>query len=250
MAAGSLQNFMSFLGNSRRRKRFERRLQEFDDNAQDILSRVHSFTMLSPRRVFALIEAARYVNRYGIPGAVAECGVWRGGGVMAMAMTFDQLGVGDRTFYLYDTFTGMTEPTDKDKSISGKADAREHFRVTQTGPDSSDWCRASLDEVVRNLADTGYDRERFVTVQGKVEETIPGTVPEQIAILHLDTDWYESTRHEMRHLFPRLAPQGVLIVDDYHHWSGNRQAVDEYLATADVPILLTKVDSSVVGVRP
>ena len=101
-----------------------------------------------------------------------------------------------------------------------------------------------------NLEETGYDREHFVTVEGKVEDTIPAIVPDEIAILHLDTDWYESTRHEMTHLFPRLVPKGVLIVDDYHHWSGNREAVDEYLAAAGIPILLTKVDSSVMGVRP
>ena len=206
--------------------------------------------MVTPDMLFALIDAVRYVHRCAIPGTIVECGVWRGGAVMAAAMTFRQLGVDDRTFYLYDTFTGMTEPGDADFSVGGEIDPRDQFLRKQTGPDSSDWCRAGLEEVRRNLADTGYDSNRFVTVEGKVEDTIPGTLPQDIAILRLDTDWYESTRHEMVHLFPRLAPKGVLIVDDYHTWSGSQRAVDEYLAAANVPMLLTRVDGGAVGVKP
>ena len=53
-------------------------------------------------------------------------------------------------------------------------------------------------------------------------------MPERIALLRIDTDWYESTRHELVHLYPRLSPGGVLIIDDYGHWQGARKAVDEY----------------------
>ena len=73
-----------------------------------------------------------------------------------------------------------------------------------------------MDEVKQNLATIQYDFNRFKFVEGNVEETIPGTLPDEIAILRLDTDWYESTKHEMIHLFPRLVSKGVLIVDDYH----------------------------------
>ena len=143
----------------------------------------------------------------------------------------------------------MTEPDERDLSIDGKTDPREIFRRTQTGPDSSDWCLAGLEEVEKNLATTGYDPERFVAVSGKVEDTLPANLPEEIAILRLDTDWYESTKHEMEHLFPRLVPGGVLIVDDYYAWSGSRLAVDEYLNSAEIPMFLTSVGSSVVGVK-
>lgn len=234
----------------RRAKKFHDQLKKLDKDAQDTILRVQECTMLMPNTLFSLIEAARYVHRYGIPGAVVECGVWRGGAMMAAALTFKQLGVTDRSFYLYDTFTGMPKPTEKDKSLCGKTDPDEQFRLTSTGPDSSDWCCAGLEDVKRNLASVDYGQERFVTVKGKVEETIPGTIPEEIAVLRLDTDWYESTKHEMEHLFPRLVPKGVLIIDDYFCWSGSQQAVDEYLAAAKIPIYLTKVNSSAVGVRP
>ena len=79
-------------------------------------------------------------------------------------------------------------------------------------------------------------------VPGRVEETIPEAAPERIAVLRLDTDWYESTRHELEHLFPRLAVGGVLIIDDYGHWQGARRAVDEYLAASGARLLLSRID--------
>ncbi len=75
-----------------------------------------------------------------------------------------------------------------------------------------------------------------------MEDTVPERAPEQIALLRLDTDWYESTRHELHHLFPRLVSGGVLIVDDYGHWKGARQAVDEYLDSTGIRLLLCRID--------
>src|SRR5207344_857055 len=102
------------------------------------------------------------------------------------------------------------------------------------------WCRAGFDEVVRNLASTGYPSDRLHFIRGRVEDTIPAGAPEKIALLRLDTDWYESTRHELTHLFPRLSTHGVLIIDDYGHWQGARRAVDEYFSAT--PILLNAID--------
>jgi hypothetical protein len=67
-------------------------------------------------------------------------------------------------------------------------------------------------------------------------------LPEQIAVLRLDTDFYESTRHELRHLYPRLVHGGVLIIDDYGHWAGARKAVDEYIAEEGIRLLLNRID--------
>ena len=89
---------------------------------------------------------------------------------------------------------------------------------------------------------TGYDQGLVHLVKGRVEETIPEHAPDSIAFLRLDTDWYESTKHELEHLFPRLSRHGVLIVDDYGHWKGARKAVDEYFAENKIKILLSRVD--------
>jgi hypothetical protein len=79
-------------------------------------------------------------------------------------------------------------------------------------------------------------------VQGPVEETLPGTTPDSVALLRLDTDWYESTLHELTHLYPRMSAGGVLIIDDFGHWDGARRAVTEYFSTSAKPILLTRTD--------
>ena len=233
----------------RRAQNRQNRLSTYDEDIREIILKVHDCTMITFNSLFSFIEAVRYVNRWQIPGAIVECGVWRGGAIMAAALTLEQLSVTDRTFYLYDTFCGMPEPSEHDSRFWGSVNPQEKFRLLQTGPDSSDWCRASLDEVKQNLATIQYDFNRFKFVEGKVEETIPGTLPDEIAILRLDTDWYESTKHEMIHLFPRLVSKGVLIVDDYHTWSGSKKAVDEYLTVANVPIFCPK-EGEFIGIKP
>ncbi|MDE0308382.1 MAG: hypothetical protein OXI60_00915 [Acidiferrobacterales bacterium] len=124
------------------------------------------------------------------------------------------------------------------------------YRSKQTGVDESDWCRASLDEVKQNVAKTGYPYDKFNFVKGKVEDTLLTTLPDEIAVLRLDTDWYDSTKQEMIHLFPRLVSKGVIIVDDYYSWTGSKQAVDEYLDSINLPVFLKRVGDSVMGVKP
>jgi hypothetical protein len=195
------------------------------------------FTMTSPERRYALWQAARHVG--GLPGDYVECGVWRGGSSMLAALTFAANG-DDRGLWLYDTFEGMSEPTARDVDVSGTrvADDWERHRA-EDGPVLA---RATLDDVKANMASTGIPGERVRYVQGKVEDTIPADVPEQIALLRLDTDWYESTRHELEHLWPRVVAGGVLIVDDYGHWAGAREAVDEYFDGRPDRPLLARID--------
>ena len=236
----------------RRQKRKQSLLRQtklLDQEARETVLQVYDYTQVSVDRLVSVIDAVRYVHRYMIPGAVVECGVWRGGVIMAAAITFRQLGAIDRIFYLYDTFTGMPQPGGNDIFLTRQIDARDLFRRRQTAQDSSDWNRAALEEVKENLAKTRYDMDRFVAVPGKVEDTIPAVVPDEIAILRLDTDFYDSTRHELEYLFPRLVRHGVLIVDDYYSWSGSREATDEFFAKEENSIFLVKVGNSVVGVK-
>jgi hypothetical protein len=198
--------------------------------------RVAPHTQTTPERLFALREALRYVARARVPGDVVECGVWQGGSSMMAALTM--LEVGDpRHLWLYDTYEGMPAPGEHDRDYTGVDSGDELARQTAR---EGGWNVARLDDVRMHLASTGYRDESITYVEGMVEETIPAQAPSEIALLRLDTDFYESTRHELRELWPRVSPGGVLIVDDYGHFHGARKAVDEYFAGE--PVLLARID--------
>jgi O-methyltransferase len=207
-----------------------------------VIRAVAPYTRTGPERIQALVQATSYIAGAGLPGAFVECGVWKGGSMMAVASTLKRLGQTGRDLYLFDTFEGMTAPTEVDRSLHGQT-AAQMMAATQPNAENI-WALAPLDEVRKNMAGTGYPADRIHYKQGKVEDTLPGEAPDQIALLRLDTDWYESTRHEMEHLFPRLVPGGVLIVDDYGHWEGSRRAVDEYVEQHGLRLLFHRMDYS------
>jgi O-methyltransferase len=213
--------------------------QDFDELDVELCRRVGPYTMTTPPRIYALVRAVEYVAARKLPGAIVECGVWRGGGMMAAALTLQRLGVTDRDLYLFDTFEGMTAPTAEDVKPSGESAAE---LLAQEDKDSHLWAVASLDEVREAVLSVGYPEERIQFVKGPVEETVPEHAPEEIALLRLDTDWYASTKHELVHLYPRLASGGVLLLDDYGYWQGARRAMDEYVAENELTLLLNRVD--------
>jgi hypothetical protein len=207
-----------------------------------LYERCREQTMTSIERMYALYTATRYLIDNGIDGAFVECGVWRGGSVMMMALTLLGLGRADRGLWLYDTFDGMTPPSNEDiQEMSGKA-ASEILAAREKSAGDPFWGIAARPIVEDNVQRTGYPRHRVHIIEGDVLETIPREVPEQIALLRLDTDWYHSTHHELQHLYPRIAPGGVLIVDDYGYWRGARKATDEYLASLPGRPLLHRID--------
>lgn len=190
------------------------------------------YTMTSKQRLFSLYQAVRYIDKSNIEGDIVECGVWRGGSSMmaALASTKNE----GRKLYLYDTFEGMNEPTDNDVNMIGEA-----AEGTWQGRDK---CEAEIEEVKKNMTLTNYPSQNIKYIAGMVEDTIPNTIPDKIAILRLDTDWYESTYHELVHLYPKLVKGGVLIIDDYGHWQGAKKAVDQYFEENNIPILLNRID--------
>jgi len=218
----------------------------FDIPEQDKLAAaaVQDFTMTSLERRFHLIQSVRHIVRHRIPGDIVECGVWRGGSMMLVARTLMELGDVSRNLYLYDTFEGMSAPTEADCDFAARSAASRLDADQAIQADSCVWAISGLDEVRRNMAATGYPVEKICYIKGKVEETIPSKVPEHIALLRLDTDWYESTAHELTHLYPRLVGGGVMIIDDYGFWQGTRKAVDEFLNASSDALLLHRIDNS------
>ena len=213
-----------------------------DSDFWDIYRRCSPYTGSSIERMYGLFKGIEYIVNAGIDGAIVECGVERGGSMMAAAHTLRHFGDETRDLYLYDTFAGMTRPTEHDADFRGSPPMQQWQAAERA--DHNEWLYVPLERVRTNMFATGYPREHIHFIKGKVEDTIPGNSPDRIALLRLDTDWYESTYHEMVHLFPLLAQRGVLLIDDYGHWRGARDAVDQYLREDGDAILLNRLDQT------
>lgn len=214
-----------------------------DDDAA-LIAALRPYTMTSAERLWSLINAVRYVTDEQLPGDFVECGVWRGGSIMAMARELQRLGAIDRRIWLYDTFAGMTDPTDTDVEAGTGVTAADMMSATAVGDGNNVWCVAGRADVEANARSTGYPFDRFTFVEGDVAVTLRESVPEQISLLRLDTDWYESTRLGLEILYPRLVAGGVCILDDYGHWQGARRAVDEFFESAGPRPYMHPIDYS------
>ncbi len=211
---------------------------DFSDREVQIYVKVRPYTMTTPERVVSLVRAIVHVVCNDLPGAIVECGVYKGGSMMAAALALIDADAADRDLCLYDTFAGMTEPGEHDGAWEKKMWG-EH----QTG-DHNEWAfGGSAEQITQRLVDVGYARELLHLVEGDILETLPRHSPEQIALLRLDTDFYESTRHELEHLYPKLVPGGILIIDDYGVFQGTRKAVDEYFAANGPAPFLSRIDA-------
>jgi hypothetical protein len=224
-----------------------------DDQAYvKIFNRTAPYMMIGERGAdisYELFQVTRYLVRNRIPGAFVECGVWRGGSVMLTALALQHFGDAGRHLYLYDTFAGMTEPDEVDVVEDGVAAKPLWAAATARGERLG--FGGSLEEVKANLRQTGYAESRLHFVAGDVLQTIPATLPPRIAMLRLDTDWYRTTLHELRHLYDLVVPNGVVMIDDYGWCRGARQAADEFFAERAFKPLMHRIDESArVMVKP
>jgi len=227
-------------------KPFKEFPHDFTLQEREIWRSVEHYTMTSKERVVSLIRAVQYLERYRIPGAFVECGVWRGGSMMAVARTLLANGSIDRELFLFDTFSGMPEAADADMDLFGRSGTALLAELRKLPPEgqaeNNIVAHCPIEAVRANLISTGYPRDKLHFIEGAVESTIPRYAPERIGLLRLDTDWYESTRHELVHLFPRLSSHGILVIDDYGHWRGARLAVDEFFEQNRETIFLNRID--------
>jgi len=213
---------------------------DFSEDERKVLATVRDFTMTSSARVVSLVRAVDYLVAERIPGDFVECGVAAGGSVMAMAIRLKMLGAADRRIWLYDTFAGMSEPTDEDRGRFGEPAAPRYQKRLKDGV--STWINHPLEKVKAAVATTGYSENLIEYVSGKVEETLPKRRPQTVALLRMDTDWHASTAAEMEHLWPLLVPGGIAIADDYYRWRGSRKAIDEYLSARRIRVFWARID--------
>ena len=207
---------------------------------------VKPFTGISKSRAFALMQAVRYVIGNGIPGDFVEFGVARGGSAMLVALTLKELGVQDRDIYLYDLFGTRPKYSEWDVEIDSGKSVRDYYKLVDRGNRQaiSNWKFYEKEEVLRVLRATGYPENKIHLIQGDVCETLQELSHNQVAFMRLDTDFYESTKHELRMLYPKLAKNGIAIIDDYGHWHGARKATDEFLEELVPKPLLLFIDNT------
>jgi O-methyltransferase len=205
----------------------------------DLFEQVKPYTMTSVEALFSLYSAVGYVLDRNIPGDLVECGVWRGGSSLLVALMLQQRKINDRRVLLYDTFSGMPAPTEFDVDKYG----RTGFQMMEEYSDDVGWCYASREDV-----QSVFERHNFQfqveLIEGDVMQTLSTDPPACISLLRLDTDWYESTALEYDVLYPRLSTGGVLIIDDYGVWAGSRKATDDYFAKIPRP-LIVRIDKEV-----
>ncbi len=207
----------------------------------DIYEDCKEYTCTSIERMHALYKSVEYILKNNIQGDFIECGVWRGGSCMLIAKTLKKYDCKDRQIILFDTFEGMSEPTDID--IDFKGAAAKGTMDSFNKKFNFNWFKVELSTVENNMKKTGYPLTNIKYVKGMVEDTLSKyPINNKIALLRLDTDWYESTKAEMNYLFPHLEKGGVLIVDDYGYWQGARKAIEEYIAETKIPLLLNTID--------
>jgi hypothetical protein len=204
---------------------------EMTDKEMEIIAYVKNerLSMVSDERLFNTLLSCKYVIQNNIPGDFVECGVWRGGNSLIAAAMFDLYCQRERKIYLFDTFAGMTKPTDDDKLFDSTEKAIVKYTKEQAN-DHNKWCYASLEDVRLSFQNRKLLNSSVKFIKGDVSLSlhVEENLPKDVSVLRLDTDWYESTKVEMEILYPLLGRGGVFIVDDYGHWSGAKKAVDEY----------------------
>jgi hypothetical protein len=224
-------------------------LHDLDRLERRILVEICHLLAQTGGSIAQLSRAVTYIVEAGVDGDFVECGVYKGASIVCMIRTLQALGIADRRFWLYDTFEGMPKPDTIDRHYAQTHEEdgglKSWHRNKFSDERGSNWCYCPIGEVQTTVFRTKYPRDKLTFVKGLVENTIPRQAPDQIALLRLDTDFYSSTRHELIHLYPRLAKGGVLIVDDYGAYQGSRLASDEYFRDNNVKPLLSRIDENV-----
>ncbi len=213
--------------------------KNYSKQVREIFKVVSPYTLTKLDTVQSLIDSVKYIVKNNIEGDFIECGVWKGGSIMTMIKTLQELNVNDREVFLYDTFTGMSKPTSEDVANDGRIASDVYTGIEYDNPDIN-----PLDEVQRNISSLNYDEHKIHYVKGKVEDTLPNNDHKKIALLRLDTDWYESTKCEFELLFPKLVKGGIVIIDDYDAWDGSKKATKEYLKKNNIKMMLHRLPGS------
>lgn len=188
-------------------------------------------TMIGLRRLDNLQECVESVLEAGTPGDLIECGVWRGGATILMRAVLKAFGDTERTVWVADSFEGLPRP-DPERYPADAESSLWRF----------DELAVSEAEVRVNFARYGLLDEQVRFLKGWFRDTLPRAPIEQLAVLRLDGDMYESTIIALESLYPKVTPGGFVIVDDYGAVAGCRAAVDDFRGRFGIAEPLVDID--------
>lgn len=196
-----------------------------------------SLTMIGTARLDNIQACMEDVLGNGVPGDVMETGVWRGGAAMFMKGVLTRVGDTERRVVLADSFQGLPPP-DPDYP----ADAESTFHLADIGG------LTSLADVKDAFSRYGLLDDRVVFLEGWFKDTLPICDVQQLALLRLDGDMYESTMTALENLYFKISPGGYLLIDDYPVIENCRQAVDDFRSRHGIREPLQTVPNSITGV--
>jgi hypothetical protein len=185
-----------------------------------------SLSYLDDAALKDLFDIVRILERQNTKGILIEAGCALGGSAIVIATAKSKT----RPLYVYDVFGLIPEPSAQDGE-----DVHQRYEVIRNGQAQGiagntyygyqdDLFNVAIENFRRHGVPVEANAVRLV--KGLFQDTL--RVEEPVAMAHLDGDWYESVVTCLRRIEPWLVQDGVLIIDDYDHWSGSRKAVDEY----------------------
>lgn len=218
---------------------------------KSFLKRFESCKNLSSKKIeffLTLENILDYLFINKIDGDVVECGVFKGANCKFICNFFKENNFEYKNVYLYDTFEGMPIASNEDININSRKNYNDYIKKIEKNSSQNNFYRYEhINNVQKNILSTNYNEEKILFIKGMVEDTIPKQMPDKISLLILDTDYYKSTIHELKYLYPLVVSGGFIIIDDYGTWAGVKKAVDEFFV--DKKDLKTFIDHKTIVVR-
>ena len=194
------------------------------------------FTMI-PEQTF--IDNLNLVWKFmDVEGCVVECGTWKGGMIAGIA----ELMGDSRQYHLFDSFEGLPQATEKDgiEAIKWQKDV--------DSPAYYDNCKTSMRFAIQAMKLSKVNPNNYKIYKGWFHDMLPvfnHVNKDKIAILRLDSDWYDSTMDCLNNLYSRVADGGVIIIDDYYAWDGCTRAVHDFLSKNNIPDRIMQWQNSI-----
>lgn len=211
----------------------------------------YNFGTTTEYNLLQFFNSYKKIYKNQVQGSFVECGVWKGIYLVFIQKLNEYYNLNNRKIYGYDTFEGNPRPLEKNDDINvdkyGNSLIKE-YDYKKMDDNTSGWNNASLDNVQENFNQNTQPNNNLILIKGKVEDTLldQKNLPEKIAILKLDTNFYESFKIELEILAPKVQKNGIIIIDNYYSYKGIQKATDEYLQKNKLKVEFNRISRNAI----